>query len=82
MAESIYKIITSTAEVTEPSYIKEFVANADKDIFEVVQNHLSKLKKDNELPDLNFTSTPEQVAAGAPETYSIPVNFNNSDFFG
>lgn len=82
MSESIYKIITSTAEVTEPSYIKEFVANADKDVFEVVQNHLAKLKKDNELPDLNFNSTPEQIAAGAPETYSIPVNFNNSDFFG
>lgn len=81
MAESVYKIITADAEVTDQRHIAEFVANADKEIFTHVQNHLSELKKNNDLKPLEFTTTEEQQAAGAPVTYTVPLNFNNSDFF-
>jgi len=81
LAESVYKIHTPEAEVTNPVYIKEFFENADKDIFAKVQKHLNELKVHNELKPLTFTATPEQIAAGAPETYQVPINFNDADFF-
>jgi hypothetical protein len=81
MSSSIYKIVTDTGEVTDARYISEFINNADKEIFDVVQKHLSALKENNELKPLKFETTEEQRAAGAPETYEIPINFNDSDFF-
>lgn len=81
LSESIYKIVTSEAEVTDKKFIAEFVANADKDICQKVQTHLTELKEHNDLKPLEFTSTDEQREMGAPEKYNIPVNFNDSDFF-
>lgn len=81
MSSSIYKIVTATGEVTDARYISEFINNADKEIFDIVQKHLSALKENNELKPLKFETTEEQRAAGAPETYEIPINFNDSDFF-
>lgn len=82
MSESIFKIVTADNEVTDKKFIAEFVSNADKHIFKTVQDHLNALKKDNDLKPLTFTTTEEQQAAGAPATYDVPINFNNSDFFG
>lgn len=82
LTDTIYKIATPTGEVTDTKFIKEFIANADKDIFETVQKHLAELKKHNDLPKLGFNTTEEQQAEGAPAFYEVPVNFNNSDFFG
>ena len=82
LTESISKIVTSESEVTDKKFIAEFVANTDKQIFELVQNHVAELKKHNELKPLEFVSNDEQREAGAPETYQIPIDFNNSNFFG
>lgn len=82
MGESIYKIETPEVEVTEARFIQEWVANADKEVFEKIQKHLADLKAANEIKPLEFTTPPEWQAQGAPESYTIPVNFNNSDFFG
>lgn len=82
MTESIYKIVTSEAEVTEKRFISEFVNNVDKNVFETINNHLTELKKHNELKPLEFTTTEEQQSQGAPASYSVPINFNDSDFFG
>jgi hypothetical protein len=82
LTESISSIVTPDTEVTDRKHIADFVANADKEIFEKVQSHISDLKKLNELKPLDFTSTDEQREAGAPETYQVPIDFNNSSFFG
>jgi hypothetical protein len=81
MSSSVFKIITPEGEVTDTRYISEFVDNADKEIFDIVQKHLTALKEHNELKPLKFETTEEQRAEGAPETYTIPINFNDSDFF-
>jgi len=80
-ADSIYKIVTPDGEVTNAKFISEFVHNADKEIFQAVQEHLNSLKENNKLKDLEFATTEEQQEAGAPASYSVPINFNNSDFF-
>lgn len=82
MAEGIYKIIAGDQEVTDTKFIFEFISNTDKDVFEKVQNHLKDLKERNEIKPLVAATSEEQQQQGAPATYTIPVSFNNSDFFG
>jgi hypothetical protein len=81
MSESIYKIVTATEEVTDRKFIMEFINNADKEIFDRVNKHLSVLKTRNELKPIIVTTTPEQREQGAPETFEIPILLNQSDFF-
>lgn len=81
VATSIYKITTAESEVGDKELIKEFVENCDKEVFKKVQDHITSLKDRNTMKPLEFSTTPEQQAAGAPATYTVPVSFNNSDFF-
>jgi len=82
MSESVVKIVAGDEEVVDKNLILEFVHNIDKEIFDTINNHLSGIKTKNELKPLEFTTTEEQQAAGAPATYSMPLAFNQSDFFG
>lgn len=81
VASSIYKIVTPQGEVGDKDLIQEFVENSDKDIFKQIQDHITNLKDKNTMKPLEFSTTPEQQAQGAPPTYKVPVSFNNSDFF-
>jgi hypothetical protein len=82
IAENIYKILTPDGEVTDKDFILEFVNNSDKEIFKTVRDHLQEMKNNNDLKPMEFSTTPEQQSNGAPLTFSVPINFNNSDFFG
>lgn len=82
LADSIFKIAVQDTEVVDPRHIKEFIANADKDVFETIKKHIDKLKEQNTAKPFVIRTSPEQQADGAPETFEIPINFNNSDFFG
>jgi hypothetical protein len=82
IAENIYKILTPNGEVTDKDFILEFVNNSDKEIFKTVKDHLQEMKNNNDLKPIEFSTTPEQQSSGAPATFSVPINFNNSDFFG
>ena len=75
-------IETANDQVTDPKFIREFVNNADKTIFDKINQHISDLKKLNDLKPVTVRSTEEQQEAGAPAEYEIPINFNESDFFG
>jgi len=82
IAENIYKILTPNGEVTDRDFILEFVNNSDKEIFKTVKDHLQEMKNNNDLKPIEFSTTQEQQSNGAPITFSVPINFNNSDFFG
>ena len=82
IAENIYKILTPDGEVTDKDFILEFVNNSDKEIFKTVKDHLQEMKNNNDLKPIEFSTTLEQQSNGAPLTFSVPINFNNSDFFG
>lgn len=81
MVDSIEKIVTMEAEVSDRNTLREFIDNIDKSIFDQIQKHLAELKKHNDLKPLSFASTEEQQQKGAPATYEMPINFNDSDFF-
>lgn len=81
IADSIRAIQTPDTLVSDPKFIKEFLRNADKDVFAKVQAHINKMKELNGLPPFEVEATPEQIELGAPERYKVPIQFDNSNFF-
>lgn len=82
MVNSIYAIKTPDLVVDDSEFIREFLENADKEVVQKVQNHITKLKAINSLQPLKMESSPELIEMGAPTTYDLPISFDNSDFFG
>ena len=82
VADSIQAIQTPDTLVKEQSFIREFLQNADTDLYKKINDHIAKMKTVNGLQPLIMTSTEDQIAAGAPATYEVPIGIDNSDFFG
>jgi hypothetical protein len=78
---SVVAIQTADAVVEDPQFIREFLQNADKSMFDKIQSHLTQLQKSNTLKPLRFQSTDEQIAEGAPAEYELPIRMDNADFF-
>lgn len=67
--------------VTDPAHIHEFFANVDSALFEKLQKYIEDLKSAFSIPDFDAVATQEEMEAGAPETYKVPVMFDQSNFF-
>ena len=79
---SIYKVDTSQGSTDNPTFIKEFVENVDKDIFNAVQKHLEKLKEINSIKPLTVQVTKEMKDKGfTGDTVNVPLVFDPSTFF-
>lgn len=79
---SIYKVDSSQGSTDNPKFIKEFIDNADKDIFNRVQDHLERLKEVNSIKPIVIQVTEEMKAAGVTEdTIEVPLVFDASTFF-
>ena len=82
VADTVQAIQTPDTLVKEPAYIKEFLKNADADLYKKINDHIAKMKKITGLQPLVMTSSAEHRELGAPETYEVPIGLDNSDFFG
>ena len=78
---SVLAIQTEDTLVEDKTFIREFLQNADKTIFEKIQSHLTRMRDANTLKPLRFQSTDEQIAEGAPTEYELPIRMDNADFF-
>ena len=82
ISNSIYKIDSSNGSTENPKFIKEFIENADKDIFNKVQDHLEKLKEQNSIKPMQIAVTEDMRAAGVSEDIiEVPLVFDASTFF-
>jgi hypothetical protein len=68
--------------VTNSAFIREFIENSESSVFNAIKDHIDDLKMRFESQPLEVQSTPEEIEAGAPETYSVPVVMDHSNFFG
>jgi hypothetical protein len=82
LAKSIVKIAIGDTEVTNNVHIDEFVKNADKDFYNQVLAHIETQRDLFVLEPLKVTSSEEDIAAGAPKEYEVPITFDQSNFFG
>jgi len=81
LAKSIVKITIGDTEVTNNVHIDEFVKNADKDFYNHVLAHIETQRDLFVLEPLKVTSSEEDIAAGAPKEYEVPITFDQSNFF-
>lgn len=82
ISESIIKIETSEGTVDDQDYIKEFVMNSDKEIFNRIQKHLENLQQSNAVRPIEIPVTDEMREQGVTEDMiTIPLTFDPSNFF-
>tara|TARA_B110000879_G_scaffold145319_1_gene188718 strand:+ start:371 stop:1225 length:855 start_codon:yes stop_codon:yes gene_type:complete len=81
LEKSIASIEVGDDVVTDQAHIKEFIANTDKGLFERVTNHIEEQRTKFQVKPLVVDATPEEIEAGVPETYEVPVTFDQSSFF-
>ena len=83
MLDCIVSVKTPDEKViTEPGYIKEFVQNIDLATAKQIREKITEIKGHGVLKPFLASSTEEDVKAGAPETFEVPISFDNSVFFG
>jgi hypothetical protein len=81
LTKSIHQIQIGDTIVTERKHIDEFIANTDKEFFKTVTEHLESQRDKFSLEPIKVISTPEDIEAGAPEEWEIPITFDQSNFF-
>lgn len=75
VAGCITRIDTPQGSVVDKSYIKDFINNASKDVFEKIHDHVSKLKSEIELK-------PQTVKCAHCEAeFTTPITMDQSNFF-
>lgn len=78
----IYRVDSSEGSTDNPAFIKEFVDNVDKDIFNAVQLHLEKLKEQNSIKPIRIPVTDDMLLKGFQgEFIDIPLVFDPATFF-
>lgn len=81
IADSIYRVDTENGSVTNPAFIKEFISNCDRVIFNAIKDHLDIIRKKNEIKPLKVKATQEMIDKGSDEEIEIPIVFDASSFF-
>jgi hypothetical protein len=82
LTQSISKITVGDTEVSNPVHIKEFVDNVDKEFFKDITDHLNDQRDAFSIEPFKVTSSAEDIEKGAPETWEVPITFDQSNFFG
>ena len=82
VADSIYKIDTSAGIVEDKEFIRDFINNVDKEIFNTIQQHLEALKEQNTIKPIVVEVTDEMREKGITgETIQVPLTFDPTTFF-
>ena len=72
----------SDEAVVNAKYIREFLENCEASVYNGIEDHIKNQKDKFTQAPLDVTATDEELAAGAPKTYQVPVQFDQSNFFG
>jgi hypothetical protein len=82
LVESLVSITTPDGNTTtDKAQIKEFFDNATAKITEEIQDALAELRLQGSIKPMKVKATEEQIKAGVPATYEVPITFDNANFF-
>ena len=81
VAQSIEKIQVEEQTVVNPMHIMEFINNADKKFYNAIMDHMELQKSKFELKPMTIEATDEQISAGAPKTFDVPIVLDAANFF-
>jgi hypothetical protein len=81
IAESVFYVKTPDNFVEDKTFIQEFIKNADAGLIQKIQDLINENKKTIGILPLTIHATEEQILAGAPNSYELPITMDNSNFF-
>ena len=82
ISDSILRIESAGGTTDDATFIKEFVDNVDKEIFNKIQSHLESLRDINSIKPMSVQVTDEMKAQGIQgDTIEVPITFDPSTFF-
>lgn len=81
VSNSVTSIEVEGQTVSDPAHIKEFITNADKEFYNAVVNHVTSQRAGFSIKPVQIISTEEDLKAGAPVKFEVPVTFDQSNFF-
>ncbi len=82
LISNIQKIMLPSGEsVSDKIQIKEFIENADAKIVKELENKLVDIRQQGSIKPIRIKASEEQIKAGAPATYEVPITFDNANFF-
>ena len=81
VSASVASIRVDGQTVTDKTQIQEFLENTSKEFYQTIIDQSTKQKDNFTIPPVEMTATPEEIKAGAPETYKVPVLFDQANFF-
>lgn len=81
LSKSIKGITVDGETVENPDFISEFIDNSDKNFFNGVIDHIEEQRNKFKIEPFVVESTEEEIKQGAPETYEVPITFDQSNFF-
>jgi hypothetical protein len=75
VAECISKIETSQGATDNPEFIKEFLANTDRVVFDRINEHVKSMQVKSKMKALDTT------CSSCGHAYKLEISFDQSDFF-
>jgi len=79
---SVYAIESSAGTTDNPAHLKEFMENADKEIFDIVRKRIESLRDNNAIKPLKIQTTDQMRESGVTtDELEIPLVFDASYFF-
>ena len=67
--------------VSDRTQIAQFIKNANAKLMRELGDRLVELRTQGSVKPVRLKSTEEQIKAGAPVSYEVPITFDNANFF-
>lgn len=81
LEKSIVSVEVEDQVVTSRDFIQEFISNSDKSIFSALVSHVEEQRDKFKTKPVLIDASQEEIEKGVPETYEVPVMFDQSNFF-
>ena len=81
VAKSIAKVEVDDKVVSEPKHILEFMQNTSKEFYTTILDHISEQRDKFAVKPFIANTSKEEQEKGAPETFEVPITFDQSNFF-
>ena len=81
VAKSIATIEVDDKTVSEPKHILEFMQNTSKEFYSTILDHIGEQRDKFAVKPFIANTTKEEQEKGAPETFEVPITFDQSNFF-
>ena len=82
VAKSIAKIeLTDGQVVNDSKHLLEFMQNTSKEFYTTILDHITEQRDKFAVKPFIANTTKEEQEKGAPETFEVPITFDQSNFF-